>query len=208
MWASQSAMELQIPIPVIDIAVSMRNISALAEERAIASNIFKTGNPEYTGDKEVFLIQIQKSLYVSFIITYAQGFTLLMAASGRYGYHLDPVAISRIWRGGCIIRSALLDDINKAYLANPGLPNLLFDPKLSQQISFNHDNLRNVICKAASAGVPVPALMSALGYLDSYRSKWLPANLIQAQRDYFGGHSYERNDSKGTYHTDWIKTLI
>jgi 6-phosphogluconate dehydrogenase len=101
----------------------------------------------------------------------------------------------------------LLDDINKAYQTNPGLPNLLLDPKLSQQISFNHENLRRVICIAASAGVPAPALMTTLSYLDSYRSSWLPANLIQAQRDYFGGHSYERNDSKGTYHTEWIKTL-
>lgn len=207
MWASQSAMELQVPVPVIDIAVSMRNLSVLQEERAIASKVINPASFSFTGDKEEFLVQLQKSLYVSFITAYAQGFSLIMAASGAYGYHLDPVAISRIWRGGCIIRSALLDDINKAYQTNPGLPNLLLDPKLSQQISFNHEHLRRVICIAASAGVPAPALMTTLSYIDSYRSLWLPANLIQAQRDYFGGHSYERNDSKGTYHTEWIKTL-
>lgn len=207
MWASQSAMELQVPVPVIDIAVSMRNLSALEEERAVANKIYNSGFSEFEGDKEEFLVHIQKSLYVSFIITYAQGFCLLSAASGKYGYRLDPVAISRIWRGGCIIRSSLLEDINKAFHANSGLPNLLLDPKLSQQVSFNHENLRSVIAAAASQGVPVPALMSSLAYLDSYSSSWLPANLIQAQRDYFGGHSYERNDTKGTYHTEWIKTL-
>lgn len=205
MWTSQSAMELQVPVPTIDIAVAMRDLSVFEEQRGLADKIYRVTTPPFTGDRKKFLIQLEKSLYLSMLITYAQGFAILIAASEKYGYHLDLESISRIWRGGCIIRSAILDDIQKAFHAKPDLLSLLFDPKLSQKIKFNMENLRQTVCLAGSMGIPIPGIMASLGYIDAYRSLWLPANLIQAQRDYFGGHTYERIDAKGTYHTEWLK---
>jgi 6-phosphogluconate dehydrogenase len=207
MWTSQCAMELQVPVPLIDIAVSMRNLSLLEGDRAQADKIYKSNEFPLTDDPEKIVVQLRKSLFVSMIMTYAQGFSLLTTASEKYGYHLDPKLISRIWRGGCIIRAALLNDIYDAFNTSKDLSNLLLDTKLSQQVKFNQENLRQIICLAGSRGIAIPGLMSALGYLDSFRSAWLPANLIQAQRDYFGGHSYERNDAKGTYHTEWLKAI-
>jgi 6-phosphogluconate dehydrogenase len=139
------------------------------------------------------------------LTTYAQGFALLLAASDKYGYHLDPEAIARIWRGGCIIRAALLEDIQAAFHAKHDLLNLLLDPYLSKEIRENQEDLRQIVCLASTMGIPIPGIMASLGYLDAYRSAWLPANLIQAQRDYFGAHTYERIDAKGTYHTEWLK---
>jgi 6-phosphogluconate dehydrogenase len=139
------------------------------------------------------------------ILTYAQGLAVLTAASDKLEYHLSLEAVARIWRGGCIIRAALLEDICAAFHARPDLPNLLLDPRLSRKVLEHQEDLRRVVCAAASSGVPVPGLMVSLGYLDAYRSAWLPANLIQAQRDYFGAHTYERNDAKGTFHTEWDK---
>ena len=139
------------------------------------------------------------------IIAYAQGMAVLAAASDKYEYHLDLEAVARIWRGGCIIRAALLEDIRMAYRNQPGLPNLLLAPELSNKVMANQEDLRRVVCAAIEIGLPVPCFMTALGYFDGYRSAWLPANLIQAQRDYFGAHSYERIDVKGTFHTDWTK---
>jgi 6-phosphogluconate dehydrogenase len=128
---------------------------------------------------------------------------LLSVASDKYEYHLNLEAVARIWRGGCIIRAALLEEICAAYRARPGLPNLLLDPILSQELIVHQEDLRGVVCRAVKLGLPAPAFMVSLGYLDAYRSAWLPANLIQAQRDYFGAHTYERNDAKGTFHTEW-----
>ena len=139
------------------------------------------------------------------IIIYAQGLALLAVASDKYKYHLDLEAVARIWRGGCIIRAALLEDICAAFHARRDLPNLLLDPNLSRKVMEHQEDLRRVVCQAAEAGVPAPGLMVSLGYLDAYRSAWLPANLIQAQRDYFGAHTYERIDAKGTFHTEWEK---
>jgi 6-phosphogluconate dehydrogenase len=127
----------------------------------------------------------------------------LAVASRKYEYHLDLEAVARIWRGGCIIRAALLEDIREAFKAERDLPNLLLDPKLSRKVMEHQENLRLVVYRAAESGVPAPGLMVSLGYLDAYRSAWLPANLIQAQRDYFGSHTYERIDGKGTFHTQW-----
>ena len=141
------------------------------------------------------------------ITTYAQGFALLTAASDKYGYHLDLEAVARIWRGGCIIRAAILEDIQAAFHAKPDLLNLLLDPNLSEKIKENLEDLRQIVCQAGTMGIPIPGIMASLGYLDAYRSSWLPANLIQAQRDYFGAHTYERIDAKGTYHTEWLKGL-
>ena len=137
------------------------------------------------------------------IIIYAQGMALLAVASDKYGYHLNLETVARIWRGGCIIRAGLLEDICAAFHVRSDLPNLLLAPQLSRKIMEHQESLRQVVCQAAELGIPAPGLMVSLGYLDAYRSAWLPANLIQAQRDYFGAHTYERIDAKGTFHTEW-----
>jgi 6-phosphogluconate dehydrogenase len=205
MWTSQSAMELQVPIPTIDLAVAMRDMSVLEKQRETAGAIFKRPIPPFTGDRKVFLDQLGHALYAAMIVAYAQGMAVLAAASDKYAYTLDLEAVARIWRGGCIIRAELLEDIRTAYRNQPGLPNLLLAPELSNKVRANQEDLRHVVCAAVEMGLPAPCFMTALGYLDGYRSAWLPANLIQAQRDYFGAHSYERVDVKGTFHTDWTK---
>jgi 6-phosphogluconate dehydrogenase len=205
MWTSQSAMELQVPIPTIDLAVAMRDLSVFEKQREMAGEIFQRPIPPFGGDRKIFLDQLGDALYAAMIIAYAQGMAVLAAASDKYEYHLDLEAVARIWRGGCIIRAALLEDIRMAYRIQPGLPNLLLAPELSKKVMANQEDLRRVICGAIELGLPTPCFMTALGYFDGYRSAWLPANLIQAQRDYFGAHSYERIDVKGTFHTDWTK---
>ena len=139
------------------------------------------------------------------IITYAQGMAQLRRASNIYAYDLDLEAVARIWRGGCIIRAGLLEEIRAAYLRQPDLRNLLVDSELRQRVLTRQADLRAVVRTAAELGIPAPGLMVALAYFDGYRSAWLPANLIQAQRDYFGAHTYERIDEKGTFHTEWRK---
>ena len=205
MWPSQSAMELQVPIPTIDLAVAMRDMSVLEKQRETAGEIFKRPIPSFTGDRKSFLDRLGHALYAAMIVAYAQGMAVLAAASDKYSYTLDLEAVARIWRGGCIIRAALLEDIRMACRNQPGLPNLLLAPELSNKVMANQEDLRHVVCAAIEMGLPAPCFMTALGYVDSYRSAWLPANLIQAQRDYFGAHSYERIDVKGTFHTDWTK---
>ena len=203
MWTSQSAMELQVPIPTIDLAVVMRNLSGFANERDQAGTIYQRPIRRFNGDREVFLTHLGRAFFAAMIITYAQGMALLAVASDKYKYHLDLEAVARIWRGGCIIRAALLEDICAAFRERRDLPNLLLDPNLSRKLTEHQEDLRYIVGQAAESGVPAPALMVSLGYLDAYRSAWLPANLIQAQRDYFGAHTYERNDAKGTFHTEW-----
>ncbi len=205
MWTSQSAMELQVPIPTIDIAVSMRDLSVFEDQRKEAGEIFDQPANEIGGDKEQIIKQLQNALYTAIILTYTQGMALLKVASDKYEYHFDMEAIARIWRGGCIIRSAFLEEIKDAFNSKPDLPNLLLDAGISKKIIEKQESLRQIVCKAAESGIPVPALMASLGYLDSFRSSWLPSNLIQAQRDYFGAHTYERVDQKGTFHTEWLK---
>ena len=205
MWTSQSAMELQVPIPTIDLAVAMRDMSVLEKQRETAGEIFQRPIPALAGDRKIFLDQLGHALHAGMIVAYAQGMAVLAAASDKYQYHLDLERVARIWRGGCIIRAALLEDIRMAYRNQPGLPNLLLAPELSKKVMANQRDLRRVVCVAIELGLPAPCFMTALGYFDGYRSAWLPANLIQAQRDYFGAHSYERIDVKGTFHTDWTK---
>ncbi len=203
MWTSQSAMELQVPIPTIDLAVAMRDLSVFEKEREQAGAIYQRPIRRFTGDRKTFLVQLGRALFAGMLITYAQGMALLAVASEKYKYHLVLEAVARIWRGGCIIRAALLEDICAAFSARPDLPNLLLDPNLSRKLTEHQEDLRYIVGQAVESGVPAPALMVSLGYLDAYRSAWLPANLIQAQRDYFGAHTYERNDAKGTFHTEW-----
>jgi len=205
MWTSQSAMELQVPIPTIDLAVAMRDLSVFAKERERAGAIYQRSMWRSSGDRDTFLAQLCHALFAAMLITYAQGMALLAVASDKYKYHLDFGAVARIWRGGCIIRAALLEDICAAFRARRELLNLLLDPNLSRKLTAHQEDLRQVVCQAAGSGVPAPGLMVSLGYFDAYRSAWLPANLIQAQRDYFGAHTYERIDAKGTFHTKWEK---
>jgi 6-phosphogluconate dehydrogenase len=203
MWTSQSAMELQSPTPTIDLAVAIRDLSVYEKERLEASRIFNRPVRPIATERKVLLSRLSNALYAATIATYAQGMALLAVASDKYEFDIDLESVSRIWRGGCIIRAALLNDICKAFHAQPGLPNLLLDPNLSRKIMEHQEDLRWVVCRAADAGTPAPGLMTSLGYIDAYCSAWLPANLIQAQRDYFGAHSYERIDEKGVFHTEW-----
>jgi 6-phosphogluconate dehydrogenase len=205
MWASQDAMDLQVPIPTIDVAVAMRNLSAFETERKEANRVLTRPIRRFEGDRQMFIGQLRGALYAGMIITYAQGMALLVMASAKHQYDLDLEAVARIWRGGCIVRAALLEDIRAAFRVRHDLPNLLLDPNLSKKVMAHQENLGKTVCVASDLGIPAPGLMVSLAYLDSYRSAWLPANLIQAQRDYFGAHTYERIDAKGTFHTEWDK---
>jgi 6-phosphogluconate dehydrogenase len=205
LWTSQSAMELQVPVPTIDLAVAMRDLTMFAKEREQAGALCPRPVRRFAGDRDTFVAQLGRALLAGMIIIYAQGMALLVVASDKYKYHLDLEAVARIWRGGCIIRAALLEDICAAFRARRDLPNLLLDPNLSHKVMEHQECLRQVVNQASEMGVPCPGLMVSLGYFDAYRSAWLPANLIQAQRDYFGAHTYERIDAKGAFHTQWEK---
>jgi 6-phosphogluconate dehydrogenase len=205
MWTSQDAMDLQVPLPTIDAAVAMRNLSAYKSEREAASKAFVRPASRFSGNRGAFLKQLRDALYAATILTYAQGMAQLRKASQVYTYDLELESVARIWRGGCIIRATLLEPIRAAYRAKPDLPNLLLDLTLGQAVMTRQENLRAVVRAAAEWGIAAPALMASLGYFDAYRSAWMPANLIQAQRDYFGAHTYERIDTKGTFHTQWEK---
>jgi len=203
MWTSQSAMDLQVPAPNIDIAVAMRNISALDDQRRAAA-----GSPAHAAASRERLSlpvgSVRNALHAAMIITYAQGFAHLQAASNALQFGLKLEEVAAVWRGGCIIRSALLRDIKGAFRRQPELPNLLLDSALSQAVISRRDDLVRTVEAGASAAIAVPGLMTALGYLDAYRAEWLPSNLIQAQRDYFGAHTYQRLDEEGIFHTDWL----
>lgn len=203
MWTSQDAMNLGSPTPTIDAAVVMRNLSALEDERRAASQALSGPEKALPGQHSDFLDQLRSALYAAVILTYAQGMAQLTDASRTHDYGLDLEAVARIWRGGCIIRAALLEDIRAAFRRAPGLANLMLDPDLGLAVQQRQADLRAVVSAAAQHGIPAPGLMSALSYFDGYRSGWLPANLIQAQRDYFGAHSYERVDAQGSFHTQW-----
>jgi 6-phosphogluconate dehydrogenase len=199
------AKQLQVPIPTIDLAVAMRDLSVFVKEREQAGAVYQRPMRRFTGDRNASVRQLGRALLAGMIIICAQGMALLVIASKKYEYHLDLEAVARIWRSGCIIRAALLEDICGAFRAQNDLPNLLLAPQLSRKVMEHQEDLRQVVCQAIELGVPIPGLMVSLGYLDAYRSVWLPSNLIQAQPDYFGAHTYERIDAKGTFHTQWEK---
>jgi 6-phosphogluconate dehydrogenase len=205
MWTSWDAMDLQVGTPTIDVAVVMRDLSGYKAEREAAAQVMQGPHPALGGDPDRFVAQLKNALYAGMVATYAQGLALLKKASETYQYGLDLEAVARIWRGGCIIRAALLEDIRSAYRARPDLANLLMDPHLGQEFQSRQADLRDVVVAATELGLPVPGLMASLAYYDAYRSAWLPANLIQAQRDFFGAHTYERVDTPGTFHTEWDK---
>ncbi|WP_026811463.1 NADP-dependent phosphogluconate dehydrogenase [Arenibacter latericius] len=201
-WTSQNAMDLGIPVPSIDIAVSMREISALKAERVQADELY--GRPEPAAiDKEELAKWAEEALYFAFITTYAQGLHQLSDASTEYGYELDLSVIAKIWRAGCIIRAELLEDISKAYTEDKELRNLLLSPNFVPKVQSTVSSARNLVAYAAKNGIPLPGLSNSLTYFDTYTSGRLPLNLIQAQRDHFGSHTYERTDMEGIFHTEW-----
>ncbi|MFO0930293.1 MAG: NADP-dependent phosphogluconate dehydrogenase [Gemmataceae bacterium] len=202
-WTSQDALDLTVPIPTIDLAVMARNLSGMADERKAVHAALGTPVAVYAGDRPAFVRQVGQALYASFILSYAQGLDLLRVASKEYGYGVDLAEVARIWRGGCIIRSALLQDIRTAYSENAGLPSLLAAPSIVARLKACDTALRQTIRTAIEMGVPVPCLMGSLAYLDELRSGGLPTNLIQAQRDFFGAHTYERIDSGDKCHSLW-----
>ncbi len=204
-WTVISALDEGIPLTLIGEAVFARCLSAMKEERVNASKILTGPSPKYNGDKEAFIEDIRKALYASKIISYAQGFTLMRSAAKTYGWNLNYGGIALMWRGGCIIRSIFLGKIKEAFDKNQELPNLLLDPFFKERILLSQNSWRNVVSAAIINGIPIPAFASALSYYDGYRSERLPANLLQAQRDYFGAHTYERVDRpRGEfYHTNW-----
>ncbi len=203
MWTAQDAMDIQVPTPVVDAAVVARNLSALKSEREAASRTLKVQIPHFEGDRDAFITQLKGAIYASMIITYAQGMAQLRIASKVHGYNINSEDVACIWRGGCIIRAALLEEIRAAFHANPDLTNLLTDSHLGQKVLAKQEDLRAVVSFAVNLGLPTPCLMASLAYFDGYRSAWLPANLIQAQRDDFGAHTSEREDAKGLFHTHW-----
>jgi 6-phosphogluconate dehydrogenase len=205
MWTSWDAMDLQAGTPTIDVAVVMRDLSGAKEERLAAAQFLTGPAATFAGDRETFIGQLRNALYAGMIATYAQGMALLHKASSAYAYNLDLEAVARIWRGGCIIRAALLEDIRNAYKAKVDLANLLMDPHLGKEFMSREADLREVVLTAASLGLPAPGFMVTLAYYDAYRSTMLPANLLQAQRDFFGSHQYERIDAPGSFHTEWDK---
>jgi len=202
-WTSISALDLGIPAQTIAEAVFARCISAIKDERAAASKLLAGPQGTYSGDKKAFVQAIHDALYASKICSYAQGFQLMRAAGAEYNWPLRYGEIAMIWRGGCIIRAHFLNRIKEAYDRQPDLANLLLDPYFKEIIDRNQSNWRKVVAAAAELGIPVPAFASALAYYDSYRRERLPANLIQAQRDYFGAHTYERIDKAGIFHSQW-----
>ncbi len=201
-WTSQNAMDLGIPVPTIDIAVSMREISALKAERILADEKYDRPSPEEVV-KSTLVDRCEQALYFGFIMAYAQGMHQLADASKEYGYELDLGEIAKIWRAGCIIRAALLADITNAYKATPGLQNLLLSPAFVSKVQNTVKATRELVSYGATNGIPLPGLSNALTYFDAYTSQRLPLNLIQAQRDYFGSHTYERTDREGIFHTEW-----
>jgi len=202
-WTVITALELGVPVPVISAGVNARLISAIKEERVAAAPMWKEEYLASPGDRDDAVTQVREAVYAAWISTYAQGFALMRVASQEFGYGLDLAEVARIWRGGCIIRAALLEPIRSAFLSQPDLPNLLISEELRSAVARRQGNWRAAVNAALAFGVPVPALSAALAYLDSYRRERLPANLLQAMRDDFGAHTYERIDRDGSFHTEW-----
>ncbi|MFT4414261.1 NADP-dependent phosphogluconate dehydrogenase [Fredinandcohnia humi] len=204
-WTSQNALDLGVPLPIITESVFARFISALKDERIKASKLLSGPSPNtYSGDREELIEAVRKALYFSKIISYAQGFAQMRAASEEYNWNLNYGEIAMIFRGGCIIRAQFLQKIKDAYDRDPQLANLLLDPYFKEIAENYQASLRKVISVAVENGIPVPCFSSGIAYYDSYRTETLPANLLQAQRDYFGAHTYQRIDKEGVFHTNWM----
>jgi 6-phosphogluconate dehydrogenase len=204
-WTAVAALDLGIPLTLIGEAVFSRCLSAIKEERVKASQILKGPNAKFSGDKVKFLSDLKDAVYASKIVSYAQGYSLMKAAADEYKWDLNYGGIALMWRGGCIIRSAFLGKIKEAFDNKKSIANLLLDPFFKDKVDKSQQGWRNVVATAVMNGIPVPSISSALGYYDGYRCEKLPANLLQAQRDYFGAHTYERTDKpRGEFfHTNW-----
>ncbi len=204
-WTVISALEMGVAIPTITAAVNARIMSSIKAERVAASKELNGPTAKFEGDVKATISKIRDALYCSKICSYAQGMALIGKASQTYDYGIDLGETARIWKGGCIIRAGFLNKIKRAFDENPNLDNLLLAPEFKQTILDRQDAWREVIAMAAQLGIPVPAFSASLDYFDSYRRDRLPQNLTQAQRDYFGAHTYERVDKEGTFHTEWTK---
>jgi 6-phosphogluconate dehydrogenase len=205
-WTSQSALDLGVPLSIITESVFSRFISAMKEERVAASKVLKGPDaPAFTGDRKAFIEAVRQALYASKICSYAQGFAQMRAASEEYNWDLKYGNIAKIFRGGCIIRARFLQNIMEAYDRDPGLKNLLLDSYFNGVVDNYQQSWRQVIAEAVTRGIAVPSFASALAYYDSYRTERLPANLLQAQRDYFGAHTFQRVDKEGSFHFNWME---
>ena len=204
-WTAASSLELGMPVTLVAEAVYARIVSALKEERVAAASVLKGPGRSFDGERQAFIDDVRDALYASKMVSYAQGFMLFREAAREHGWNLNYGGVALMWRGGCIIRSAFLGRIKDAFDREPGLDNLLLDPYFAGEVDAAQAGWRRVIATAVELGVPVPAYSTALAFYDGYRSGRLPANLIQAQRDYFGAHTYERTDKpRGEFfHTNW-----
>jgi 6-phosphogluconate dehydrogenase len=203
-WTSQNALDVGAPIPTINAAVESRIISALKAERVAASRVLHGPASTFTGSRTALVDAARQALYAAKITSYAQGLSLLRLASQEYKYELNPGTIAKVWRAGCIIRATLLGDITRAFGRQPGLVNLLLDEAFRDAVEQRQAAWRTVVQTAVGLGIPMLAMSASLAYFDAYRSERLPANLTQAQRDYFGAHTYRRVDEPGSFHTEWI----
>jgi 6-phosphogluconate dehydrogenase len=204
-WTSQDAMDLQSPVLTVHAAVAMRHMSALKDEREAAEKRLSGPERRIGTDPQELTARLKRAMEFAYIVAFAQGFSELSVASREYEYGLNLADVARIWRGGCIIRAALLNDIMEAYSRTPDMHSLLTDGKFAGRLEELQSDAREIVAIATRHGIPVTALSSVVSYFDSYRSGWLPANLVQAQRDFFGSHTYERVDEKGSFHTQWNK---
>lgn len=206
-WTIQTALDLGVAIPTMTAAVNARIMSSAKQERVYASRLLTGPSAKFQGDVKTFVNQVRDALYCSKICSYAQGMALLGTASKTLSFNLNLGEIARIWKGGCIIRAGFLNKIKHAFDENAELPNLLLAPEFMQTILDRQNSWREVLVQSALLGIPVPAFSASLDYFDSYRRDRLPQNLTQAQRDYFGAHTYKRVDKEGTFHTEWTKPI-
>jgi 6-phosphogluconate dehydrogenase len=204
-WMSQLALDLGVPSTLVTEAVYARSLSAMKESRARASKVLKGPSAQFDGDRGAFIDAVRQALYASKICSYAQGYVQLQAAAAEHDWPLDYGNIALLWRGGCIIRAKFLDRIKEAFDAQADLENLLLASYFRDAVDSAQDEWRHVVQTAVALGIPTPAFSAAIAYYDGYRAERLPANLLQAQRDYFGAHTYERLDREGSFHTDWIR---
>ena len=202
-WTIEAALEMGVPVPTLNASVEARILSACKSERMEAAKLFALPVRTYKDSRDAFVNEVGDALYVSKICSYAQGMALLRRASQEYNYNLDFSEIARIWRGGCIIRARFLDDVRVALKENPNLSNLLIAPFFREEVLSRYTAWQRVVKTSIELGIPTPGMSASLAYFDSYRSLRLPANLIQAQRDYFGAHTYRRVDQEGIFHTKW-----
>lgn len=208
-WTSQAAMDLHLPTPVIDIAVSMRDLSSLKNLRVQASKIYPDlADLNYNVNKDEYCNQLEEAFYFAMVSAYAQGMHLLYQANEEFKYNLNLDLIAKIWRGGCIIRSEFLEDIYAAFNKNPELQHLLLDETVARNLAQSIPSIRTIVSDAVIHGISTPAFSAALTYFDDFRSENMPTNLIQAQRDYFGSHTYELKAKEGVFHTKWVMENI